>query len=305
MTGRRRGQNAPTRPSARPSPLRRIAAAGVRSVLPRPTPYCIVTRGRTGSNLLCSLLRSHPKVHDAGEAIGDWSFAHEGSTLRRDLLARGSIAYVDSLFRRRRFESAAGFKVLYEQLEPEYARRQMVPDLSEVVDFLRSKRTVRIIHLKRQNRLETLVSKEIAYAVREHVLLDGDGAANDATIRLTPEQCEQEFLRIGAWEEHYDEIFHRHRVLQLTYEDLVADMEGESLRVQEFLGVPPRPLHTRMRKQIRRPMAHVIENYAELAKAFAGTPWAVYFDAAPPDARPEVDDRTTIAGNDAKGPEQR
>jgi LPS sulfotransferase NodH len=301
MTDRRRDPDEP----ARPSPLRRVAAAGVRAVLPRPTPYCIVTRGRTGSNLLCSLLRSHPKVHDAGEAIGDWSFAHEGSTLRRDLLERGSNAYVASLFRRRRFESAAGFKVLYEQLEPAYARRQLVPDLLGVVDFLQSKRTVRIIHLKRRNRLETLVSKEIAFAVREHVLLDGEGAANDVTIRLTPEQCEQEFLRIGAWEERYDEIFHRHALLQLTYEDLVSDLDYESSRVQEFLGVSRKPLHTRMRKQIRRPMTLVVENYAELEKELAGTPWAVYFDSKPQGARPTVADLTTVPGNAAGGREPR
>jgi LPS sulfotransferase NodH len=301
MTDRRRDPDEP----ARPSPLRRVAAACVRAVLPRPTPYCIVTRGRTGSNLLCSLLRSHPKVHDAGEAIGDWSFAHEGSTLRRDLLERGSNAYVASLFRRRRFESAAGFKVLYEQLEPAYARRQLVPDLPGVVDFLQSKRTVRIIHLKRRNRLETLVSKEIAFAVREHVLLDGEGAANDVTIRLTPEQCEQEFLRIGAWEERYDEIFHRHALLQLTYEDLVSDLDYESSRVQEFLGVSRKPLHTRMRKQIRRPMTLVVENYAELEKELAGTPWAVYFDSAPQGARPTVADLTTVPGNAAGGREPR
>ncbi|MGH9030615.1 MAG: sulfotransferase [Acidimicrobiia bacterium] len=268
--------------SMRPTVLRRIAATGVRVALPRPTPYCIVARGRCGSNLLCSLLRSHPKVRDAGEAIGDWAFAQEGSALRRHLLEHGSVAYVEALFRRRRYESASGFKVLYEQLEPAYAERQGVPDLPDVLEFLRSKRMVRIIHLKRRNRLETLVSKEVAFAVREHVLLHGDGAANDVTIQLSPEQCEEEFRRIGAWEERYDEIFHRHVLLQLSYEDLASDMDHESLRVQEFLGVSSRPLHTRMRKQIRKPMAQVIENYAELRKEFVDTPWASYFDSTPP-----------------------
>jgi LPS sulfotransferase NodH len=268
----------------RPTAVRRIAATGLRVALPRPRRYCIVTRGRSGSNLLCSLLRSHPKVRAGGEEIGDWAFAHEGSTLRHDLLEHGSVAYVEGLYRRRRHESASGFKVLYDHLEPAYAERQRVPDLPEVLAYLRSDRTIRIVHLKRRNRLETLASKEIAFAVREHVLLEGDGRANDVTIRLSPAQCHEEFVRIGAWEARYDEIFRRHALLQLSYEDLVSDMDHETSRVQEFLGVPSRPLHTQMRKQIRRPMVDVIENYAELAREFADTPWAVYFDGAPPPA---------------------
>ncbi|MFI5046065.1 MAG: sulfotransferase [Acidimicrobiia bacterium] len=266
----------------RPTALRRIAATGVRVALPRPTPYCIVSRGRSGSNLLCSLLRSHPKVRDEQEAVGEWALAQEGSTVRRHLLERGSVAYVQDLFRRRRFESAAGFKVLYYQLEPAYAERRQVPDLPDVLEYLRSERAVRIIHLKRRNRLETLASLKIANAVHEHVLENGEGAANDVTIRLSSRRCAEEFLRIGAWEDRYDEIFHGHALLQLSYEDLVANMDHESLRVQEFLGVSSRPLYTGMRKQIRKPMAQVIENYAELKKEFVGTPWSAYFDSAPP-----------------------
>lgn len=258
--------------------LRRVALKSARRVLPDPTPYCIVTHGRTGSNLLCSLLRSHPKVHDAGEALGDWAFAHEGSTLRRDLLERGSTAYVTAMYRRQRLESASGIKVLYAQFEPEYAARQGVPDLVDLLTFLRRERAIRIIHLKRENRLETLVSMDVARDVREHRLVAGDGAAHGSTISLSPQRCVQEFTRIGEWEKRFDDAFRQHALLDVTYEALVADRDHESRRVQDFLGVPLRPLQTDLRKQIRRPMAQVIENYAELTAALAATPWARYFD---------------------------
>jgi hypothetical protein len=67
-------------------------------------------------------------------------------------------------------------------------------------------------------------------------------------------------------------------MLEVFYENLVAEQQAECDRILDFLGVCRRPLVTQIKKQRTRPLREVIENYHELKKHFAGTEWARFFD---------------------------
>jgi hypothetical protein len=63
----------------------------------------------------------------------------------------------------------------------------------------------------------------------------------------------------------------------MYYEDLVADRRGEMTRVLEFLGLEDRDLQSRLRRQNTRALEDVVENFADLQRRFADTPYADFF----------------------------
>jgi hypothetical protein len=68
-------------------------------------------------------------------------------------------------------------------------------------------------------------------------------------------------------------------VLDLEYErDLCASFRAATAKVAGFLGLPPAPLPRLLRKQATRPVREQVSNYPELKTAFAGGPYARFFD---------------------------
>ena len=82
--------------------------------LPKPTRFVIITRGRTGSNLLLSLLHSHPKIRVWGEVIGEDRLREKYYQNR--IRTKGAVPYVKKHLERTGFESSVGIKVLYYQM---------------------------------------------------------------------------------------------------------------------------------------------------------------------------------------------
>jgi LPS sulfotransferase NodH len=244
-----------------------------------PTRFMVITRGRTGSNLLLSLLRTHPEIRVEGEVIGEYKLRQPER--KREVVELGPVPHVQRCLEGTDSATVIGFKILYYQVERSYEQKWGVDELWDVMQYVRSQRDIRVIHLKRRNRLRTLISIRVAALTKEYTR-SGDGAnpPEEVTVRLTPEECEEEFQRIGEWERRYDEAFADHRTLEVWYEDLAADMTAECDRVLEFLGVDRRPLTTSMKKQRRGSPAEVVENFDELRRHFEGTEYAWYFEDA-------------------------
>ena len=248
----------------------------LRRLLPPPRAFCVVSRGRTGSTYLLSLLDSHPGVNQSQEVLGRYRLGLED--VREEIRRRGAGAYLERCLRRKGFERAVGFKVLYYQLEESYARRQGLPGLAGASDYLAGREDVRIIHLKRRNRLRRLVSAELASTKSEYWRVEGDAGGPEPTIRLSAEWCRRDFERTRAWEETYDGLFAHHPGLEVVYEDLAADPQRVCECVFRFLGLPPRAVSSRLVKQNTRGLREVVENYDELKAHFAGTQWEGQFD---------------------------
>jgi LPS sulfotransferase NodH len=266
--------------------------------------FMLLATARTGSNLLSSLLSAHPSIKMYGELF------NLDTLPQKSLLEalEDPVAYLRKrLYKPHRPEIAAvGFKMFYDHLKKDYFEKPV--ELSDVSERVRSKtldfaryieasypwpilsrrfqdtwnvliedRDLAVIHLRRKNALDTLVSLKTAFVTGQFWSLNTDGEAK-TTIHLTPEECRRYFQRVDASAEEAEAVFAHHHTLDLTYEDLLGSRERELERIARFLNVPEVPVSTRMQKQIRSPASEVVANYTELKDCFKQTKWYVFFD---------------------------
>lgn len=240
-------------------------------------PFVVVSRPRTGTNLLRSLLNGHGQVLAFGEVFRSpefigWAmpgYPRIGPLRRR--LEQDPVRFLDEVVygpHPRRFQ-AVGFKLFYG-----HARR---PGWSPVWEHLQGRREVVVIHMRRHNVLKSLLSFELA--ARTGVWQSRSGWTRDpGPLTLNDDHCRQVFERTRQWARECDERFAGHVRIDLYYEDLVRDRAGEMGRVYDALGVEPRDVAPATRRQGTRPLSESIANYADLKARFAGTPWAEYFE---------------------------
>lgn len=195
------------------------------------------------------------------------------------ILSLGPRLYVERSFKRTRFERVVGLKLLYYQVEEEYGEKWGIDGLRDAMDFLKSQRDIRIIHLKRRNRLETLTSLRVAGLTHQYQRREDQAEQGDhLKIALTPDECEQAFGQMAEWEKLCDGAFVDHDMLEVYYENLVAEQRVECHRLLDFLSLTRRTLTSPLRKQRSRPLSDVIENYVELKQHFAETGWGRFFE---------------------------
>jgi len=241
-----------------------------------PRPFLVITRGRSGSNFLVSMLESHPNLYLHYEIFLEEKL--RTVSIQQMINSIGAIEYIKQCYRQRGYEEAIGCKILYYQLEPEYAERMKIPSISLVQGYLRRSCQIKVIHLKRRNKLKILTSVKLARLTRQWSLrADENPLSNKLQISLTPEECENEFLQIEGWEMKYDQLFQYHPLINVYYEDLIADIPLMTKQILDFLKVPYKPLTTNLKKQSNRPLSEIITNYSELQAYFCNTRWAEFF----------------------------
>ncbi|MEJ7582502.1 MAG: hypothetical protein WKF43_00150 [Acidimicrobiales bacterium] len=220
--------------------------------------FVIVTRARTGSNLLVSLLNSHPQIDARGELLGEL----KGETVE---------ARLGRIFGRKpRRVRAVGFKVFYyhpldDPAAPVWVRLRAIADLH-------------VVHLKRRNVLRTLTSRKLAGSTNVWLDRGRPGSVVDKpVVRFSAHELERAFTQNEAWEAACDRDFRDQRRLELTYEDLVS---GPALldEVTAFLGVDAQPLRTTLHRQNPEPLSALIADFDELRQKFRRTRWSAFFD---------------------------
>jgi LPS sulfotransferase NodH len=266
--------------------------------------FMLLSAARTGSNLLLSLLSGHPSIKTYGELFNfgmlpAQSLRHALDEPIEYLRERVYKPYSPEI-------TAVGFKMFYEHLTADYFRKLIDPsDASEsmqekfrslwafieanydwstlerqfrtVWDFLVSDRSLAVIHLKRHNLLDSLVSLKTAYVTRQWWMLK-DGGRATARVHLEPEECRRYFEKMEACAAQCDHAFEAHRTLDVSYEELVHDREEVLRRVFRFLNVPYQPVQTRMKKQRLAPLSESVANYNQLKQSFEGTSWYTFFE---------------------------
>ncbi len=170
--------------------------------------------------------------------------------------------------------AAAGFRIFYSQAQ-EGSWRAVWP-------YLRSLSDLRVIHLKRTNILRVQLSLARAkqtgrwLAYSPHAARDDDEAR--PPIPLDVAECRRAFAETRKAEAEYARYFGDHEMIQVFYEQLVADLSGEMRRIQALLQVPYEPVQPRTHKIEEQALSEAIENYAELKLEFENTPWAGLFE---------------------------
>jgi hypothetical protein len=209
-----------------------------------------------------------PHLVDPRKALDD---DPELLALRR----RDPIAYFDRIYGRVAEAGAAafGFKLHYMD---GYVRPRFVEHLASLPEL-------RVLHLKRRDRLARYLSQELAKRTGTWVVSRAHGGSEcgpaDPSIELAPAACEEDFRSHAGFERVYDAVFSHAAPLELVYEDLSVDPTTSALRVQEFLGVVPTVLQPWTTRQSRRPLRDQIGNWSELVEHFASTPWRTFFES--------------------------
>ena len=227
---------------------------------PRPVKFVILAVPRTGSNLLCTLLDSHPEIlchHEVYNPRGIFvALAHRdhaeifglGTLEERD---RAPLEFLEKIWKTGASYHCVGFK---------WTRRQN----EEVLSALVADSAVRKIVLRRRNRLKTFVSEKIAEQIdewevystaalrqpRPKIVFDAaEFEAHTETNERLYERLESLLVRHGQpfCTTHYEELFE----------------PDEQRRLLEFLQVddPATPLRAAAIKQNPTDLRDLIANY--------------------------------------------
>ncbi len=239
--------------------------------------FVILGRARTGSNYLRGMLNSHGHVFLFGELfrnddIIDWSLPCYNSKsknllkkLRDDpvLLLKQKVfrPYLNSI-------SAVGFKIFYYHAQKKNAH--------DVWNYLLDQK-IHIIHIKRTNVLKTFLSTKKALLTGQWINTRRKNT-DSSTLTLNYSDCLEFFLSTRRQEEQYDTLFRNNPMLEVRYENICNNPEGQLAHVQNFLGLEHRILKPVTHKQENKSMSQVISNYYILKKQFSGSPWQEFFD---------------------------
>ncbi len=222
--------------------------------------FIILSRSRTGSNLLVSYLNSHPNIYCQGEIFSKLS-------------GKNYIKLLTNAFSRQPYYiKATGFKIFYyHPTDSEHCslweKLENMPDL-------------KVIHLKRRNILRTLISRKIA-GVKD-IWINNDGnqyiPEETKTIDFTYQELFNGFQETRQWETEGDQRFSGHHLLTLYYEDLARNKNLEIKKVTDFLELPFYPPMTSMVKQNPEKISELLIRYTELKEAFRETEWSSFFE---------------------------
>jgi hypothetical protein len=249
---------------------------------PRPIRFLVTCPARTGSTMLVWFLRSHPELCAHGEVLAptgpltfygvDYRVDPPLDGLLRALRDRDPVGFARDYVWHAGDRRAAGFKGKYEEL--------LRPEYGDLLKYIGDETDIRVIHLWRENLLERYVSEYLAVNVfRVYNVIRGGKPPNEERIRLSPEECRANFERTEHRRARFRSFLAGHRILEVTYEELVGAPTDTLNRVQEFLDVEPRPLETQSVKMRSLSLRETLENHAELVSAFHGTPYARFFHA--------------------------
>ncbi len=224
------------------------------------TPFILLGQGRTGSNLLRTALESSPQVYMENEI-----FSKQQRVLGKDfeiIIANLLRHYPNSV-------KAVGCKIFYTHLtNDEWLQLQALPDF-------------KIIHLMRSNHLRLFLSLQIAQ--KTHQWFENRPGIKppleQRQVRIDQRQLVTFIEMSLLWREQVQQRFKDRAILEIYYEDMVADFDRVVTEAITFIGAKQWDrTKVNLRKQNPEPLRDLILNYDELKSALAKTPWCVYFD---------------------------
>lgn len=155
---------------------------------------------------------------------------------------------------------AVGCKVFYDYFDD--------PLLSQALDYLLKMPELHVIHLTRQNLLESYISLLQARSSQQWT-----GSGEQVSVKIYIPDCIEYFRSMEETQTRCERTFSGQPMLHITYEDLTTRKDQTLKQVTEFLQVPDQTLGSVLEKQAKGGLADRITNYGEVNDALKGTPW--------------------------------
>lgn len=236
------------------------SACLVRSMPAHLEKFVIFGVPRSGTELLVSLLDSHPQIHCEGEL---WK--HKLLFPERYLECRAKLCR----------EPVFGFKLLVAQVEI-----QRIADSSAFIRRLHEA-GYRIISLRRRNLYRAALSSLYGAYLGRFFLLEDEQKAQKQPMTLDAGELVKKI-------QLFEDLSQRHQLaladtprLELSYEDDLLDVDFHQAsvnRVCAYLGLPPQPISTHLVKMASEEVSDFVTNAAEIQAYLRGTPYAAYLE---------------------------
>lgn len=221
--------------------------------------FIVITSARTGSGLLISLLNNHENIEARGE-------------LYRSLEGKTSIDRWNQIFNfKNKNIYTAGFKIFY--FHP-FDKKN-----SEVWNIIKQDKSIKIIHLIRENKIRSYVSLKIAEKT------DKWTRKSKTQISLKEKQINVDLKdfkrRIDAIEMKESKIsleYNDHPFFELSYEDLVNNKNKVMSELFKFLGVEEWETKSNYKKQNKEKLEDIILNYKEFKDLLENSKYSSFLE---------------------------
>jgi len=218
--------------------------------------FLIFTYGRSGSNLLVSLLSSHPQIHCNSELL-----------LKRVLFPKQYLRCNERLSTK----DVYGFKLL-----SSHFKIQKIDNPKDFFDHLYWDHFL-IISLRRRNALRQSISHLYAEYRGKYHHFQKSGEQKFITMQLNLADLERELEVSEELLALEDSLLADVPYLRLYYEDDLSGNQSQQSTVDkifEYIGIASADVRTDLVKTTPEDLTTIIENYAELEAYVEGTRYA-------------------------------
>ena len=147
-----------------------------------------------------------------------------------------------------------------------------------ILPYLKDMSNLKIIHIKRKNKLETYVSNKMAIQTNQWMKSNTTEInSHELSIYIDYKDCINWLNVVQAREEKFDNFWENHDYLNIFYEELDNDYKGQIDMIDNFLSLEYEKPIPKTSKQSTKKMSEVIVNYGELKDKFKNTSWHELF----------------------------
>ncbi|MGE0372706.1 MAG: sulfotransferase [Gammaproteobacteria bacterium] len=235
--------------------------------------FVIISTPRTGSNLLCGMLNSHPRVtcfHELFHANGIYyGPANNGRFDFGTIDDRDSRPheFIQKIYGADAASKAIGFKIFQGHND-------------RVLNFLLDHPEIRKIVLKRDNLLFSYTSALVARSTQKWQQVGDSPSAATGKVHVDPAEFIRYAKKISGFYTAVEDRLETKKFLALEYTDLLA-REAVINELLEFIGLGGEPvskLEKLHRKQNANRLVDRISNYHDLKTALRATPYESFFE---------------------------
>ena len=202
--------------------------------------YIIASVQRSGTHLLCSILRSTGVAGSPDE----YFLSKPGETWEERWGTLSRVAYIERVLQRNTTSGGVfGFVVMWSYFDRVLQMLQEIPAYKNLTGpqlLAAVFHQPKYIWMRRRNRVQQAVSWAIACQTGVWAQNTGEKPQPHATLRFNFNVIDAWYKRVVAHEEGWANYFRENHIepLVLFYEDVVASNRDAAGRVLDFLGAP-------------------------------------------------------------------